>query len=478
MVTKRRKPQSKNEQGASATPARPSVKGKAVARPNAGGKVAGVKGSATQAAGPADAARAASEGSAQAPKRRVPMPRSSSRLKGKQTVGSSAADKSAAPEAPSAAKQAAEQEEPAKKPARPKRFSVARAERAAKEAAERLAPNVEQADAEAAQRAVRSEASAESARRRTARRQRAKRFGVEPSADASSAGAEAPAAGEGTDGAEASRDGAASRKKARAKLRIPLPAAIALVALAAVAAVVLVFSWCRWWQYDDAADFQGLWYADGGSSTVTIDAEKINLTSDVSYSYQLDTGAKTITYAFGNLQGQGRYRFSVDRTELVITDGKDFSFWGNLFADIGWRMGQFVDGVQGKAEQRETAGDGVTVLDRTRAQDAGSNSQDAAAQQSGASDQAQEGGVSDDSGSGDSSAGSSAASSAGATDSTYDSQAGIGVSGGVETAGSNAVTLEDLENASGSGSGSSSSSTGSSPGSSSSASSAASGSSQ
>ena len=406
------------------------------------------------------------------------MPRSSSRLKGKRTAVSSPAGESAAPEAPSAVKQPAEQEEPAKKPARPKRFSVARAERAAKEAADRLAPSVEQADAAAAQRAVRSKASEESARRRTARRQRAKRFGVEPSADASPANAVAGAAGKGSDGAEASQDGTAFRKKARAKVRIPLPVAIALVVLAAVVAVVLVFSWCRWWQYDDAADFQGLWYADGGSSTVTIDAEKINLTSDVSYSYQLDTGAKTITYTFGNLQGQGRYRFSVDRTELVITDGKDFSFWGNLFDDIGWRMGQFIDGVQGKAEQRETAGDGVTVLDRTRTQGTGSGSQDATAQQAGTSDQAQESGASNDSGSGDSSVDSSAASSAGATDSTYDSQAGIGVSGGVETAGSNAVTLEDLENASGSGSNSGSSSSGSGSGSSSSASAAASGSSQ
>ncbi len=232
-------------------------------------------------------------------------------------------------------------------------------------------------------------------------------------------------------------------------MHIPLPAAIALVVLAAVAAVLLVFSWSRWWHYDDAADFQGLWYADGGSTMVTIDAEKIDLTDDVSYSYQLDTGAKTITYTFGNLQGQGRYRFSSDRTELVITDGKSFTFWGNLIDDIGWQIGQLADSVQGKQEARETAGDGVTVLDRTKAQSEGGAPA--------AGDQA-----SGEAGEVDASAGAADDSSDGAQGSDgFDSQAGVGVSGGVETAGSNAVTLEDLEGTAGSGSSSSASASGS-----------------
>ncbi len=236
-------------------------------------------------------------------------------------------------------------------------------------------------------------------------------------------------------------------------MRIPLPVAIVLVVLAAIAAVVLVFSWSRWWHYDDAADFQGLWYADGGSTMITIDAEKIDLTNDVSYSYQLDTGAKTITYTFGNMQGQGRYRFSSDRTELVITDGKSFSFWGNLFDDIGWQIGQLVDSVQGKQAQRETAGDGVTVLDRTKSQGDGG----AQATGSASSGEAGKDGASN-SADRTASGGSDSSSSNGTQNSdSFDSQAGVGVSGGVETAGSNAVTLEDLEGSAGSGSSSGSS---------------------
>lgn len=84
---------------------------------------------------------------------------------------------------------------------------------------------------------------------------------------------------------------------------------------------------------------KGAWYANGTTSLVTVDGQEIHLTSDVAYGYALDTGAKTITFTFGDLQGQGRYRFSADRSELVITDGDGFSFWGNLFSDIGWQFG-------------------------------------------------------------------------------------------------------------------------------------------
>ncbi len=456
MAIKRKPTKRNSEQGASATPARPSVKGKAVARSNADGKVAPsadlrAQGSEAGTEAPKRPARSKASGPSAttgapaqaAPKRRIPMPQNSSRLKEKQ-AGSPAAGSRAAADDPATVEDAAPQ-----KPRRPKRFSVAKADRAAKEAAEALASGVEQADAEAAQRAVRSSASAESARRRTARRQRAKRYGVEPSA-AGAAGSAAGGNPEAATEADANQaEGAAPRKKARPSVHIPLPAAIALVVLAAVAAVLLVFSWSRWWHYDDAADFQGLWYADGGSTMVTIDAEKIDLTDDVSYSYQLDTGAKTITYTFGNLQGQGRYRFSSDRTELVITDGKSFTFWGNLIDDIGWQIGQLADSVQGKQEARETAGDGVTVLDRTKAQSEGGAPA--------AGDQA-----SGEAGEVDASAGAADDSSDGAQGSDgFDSQAGVGVSGGVETAGSNAVTLEDLEGTAGSGSSSSASASGS-----------------
>ena len=164
----------------------------------------------------------------------------------------------------------------------------------------------------------------------------------------------------GSDGEE----GVQPAKQFQVTWQFVLICAVAALLVAAVA----VFSWDRWLRFDDAKDFQGTWYANSTASTITVDGQQLHLTSDVAYDYTLDTGAKTIKFTFGSYEGQGRYRFSADRSELVITDGADFSFWGNLFDDIGWRLGQAIDAVQGKEVDRVAATDGVTVLDRTKTQ--------------------------------------------------------------------------------------------------------------
>ena len=287
-----------------AKPAQPAM---AKAQQPLEAKAAGEAGAARPSV--AKAADVARTDKQQKPKRRIAMPQSSANVKKR------------------AAAQMGGQ-------APTKRFAVARAEAAAKEAAEKLAPAVEQADAAAAAQAVRGDvaeqaqerADSQSAMRPTARKGLAKGF------------------------------------------KVTWQLVVACVVLAAVVAVVAVFSWDRWARFDDAADFQGAWYANASSQTVTIDGQKINLTSDVAYDYTLDAGAKTITFTFGSYEGHGRYRFSADRTELVITDGSNFSFWGTLFDDIGWKLGQAIDGIQGKEVAREAATDGVTVLDRTRTQ--------------------------------------------------------------------------------------------------------------
>ncbi len=226
---------------------------------------------------------------------------------------------------------------PRKRPA--KRFAVARAESAAKSAAEQLAPSVEQSDMEAADQAAHDEVAAQAQDAFLRRRAVSRR---------------------GSDGEE----GAQSAKKFQVTWQFVLICAVAALLVAAVA----VFSWDRWLRFDDAKDFQGTWYANSTASTITVDGQQLHLTSDVAYDYTLDTGAKTIKFTFGSYEGQGRYRFSADRSELVITDGAAFSFWGNLFDDIGWRLGQAIDAVQGKEVDRVAATDGVTVLDRTKTQ--------------------------------------------------------------------------------------------------------------
>ena len=254
-----------------------------------------------------------------------------------------------------------------------------------------------------------------------------------------------------TEATDAEQDTPRARKKHT--FHISWPVGVGLAVLAIVVTVVAVFSWGRWARYDDAADFQGMWYANGTTSIVTVDGEKIHLTDDVAYNYTLDTGAKTITFTFGQMEGHGRYRFSVDRSELVITDGNDFTFWGNLFDDIGWQLGQAISSMQGNEIQREAVVDGVTVLDRTQTQGASGGS----AQQSAASSSAADAGDGEQAASSasadgeggddgtDVSAGESSDSAEGTTDSTFE---GAVAEGGIDSAGSNAVTLEQLKSGS------------------------------
>ena len=523
MVTKRKPPKQNNEQGAPGKPARPSVKGKAVARPEAA--AAGSNDAAASAAKQAGA-QVAAPGK---PKRRIAMPQSSTRLKQNQAAnqvapaqagetgasqparqpaprpaGSSAAQPTrpsvSQPSRPSVAKRGTGKPTKARKPLnvpsvqpggdgnapasasgesaapakqastaegkgvalkrRLKRFSVAKAEKTASDQAKQMEGAVSEADAEQAKDAARAVIAGEAAKRRLERRQRMlKRTGEGEVADAAGQGVAEGDVAQGGEAGEGSQAGETARKLPfnLSELHLTWPVVAVLVAIAVVVVTVGSFSWGRWLRYDDAADFQGAWYANGTTSLVTVDGQEIHLTSDVAYGYTLDTGAKTITFTFGDLQGQGRYRFSADRSELVITDGDGFSFWGNLFSDIGWQFGQLITGLQGKEAPREEVVDGVTVLDRTPgegavaapassapAQDADASSADDASGNTGdgeASDgETADGGAAGADASGDSADGPSGSGSQEFT--------GAVAEGGIESAGSNAVTLEQLKNGS------------------------------
>ena len=501
MVTKRKPPKQNNEQGAPGKPARPSVKGKAVVRPEVRSEAA--------AAGSGDAAaNAANQAGSQVaapgkPKRRIAMPQSSTRLKQNQaanqaspaqageTAGAQPAAQPARPSVsqqprPSASKRGAgkptkarkplnvpsvqpggdgkasasagesaapaEQASPAQNKAagmkrRLKRFSVAKAEKTASDQAKQMEGTVSEADADRAKDAARATIAGEAAKRRLERRQRMlKHTGEGEDADVAGQGAIEGDAAQGREAGEGSQAGETARKLPfnAPKLHLTWPVVAVLVAIAVVVVTVGTFSWNRWLRYDDAADFQGAWYANGTTSLVTVDGQEIHLTSDVAYGYTLDTGAKTITFTFADLQGQGRYRFSADRSELVITDGDGFSFWGNLFSDIGWQFGQLISGLQGKEVPREEVVDGVTVLDRTPGEGAvevpasSTPAQDADA--SSANDTAPDDANAGESVDGDSADGGSGSGSQGFT--------GAVAEGGIESAGSNAVTLEQLKSGS------------------------------
>ena len=547
MVTKRKPPKQNNEQGAPGKPARPSVKGKAVARPEVRPEARP-----EAAAGSTDAAAsAANQAGAQVaapgkPKRRIAMPQSSTRLKQNQAanqaapaqageagasqsarqpvsrpagasaaqpaqparrpvaqpagssvpqpagspVGSSSPQAASQPARPSVAKRGTGKPTKARKPLnvpsmqpdgnapasasagesaapaehasaaegkgaalkrRLKRFSVAKAEKTASDQAKQMEGVVSEADAEQAKDAARAAIAGDAAKRRLERRQRMlKHAGEGEGADAPGQGVAEGDATQGGEAGEGSQAGETARKLPfnLSELHLTWPVVAVLVAIAVVVVTVGSFSWGRWLRYDDVADFQGAWYANGTTSLVTVDGQEIHLTSDVAYGYTLDTGAKTITFTFGDLQGQGRYRFSADRSELVITDGDGFSFWGNLFSDIGWQFGQLITGLQGKEAPREEAVDGVTVLDRTPGEGAVSApassapAQDADASGNG---EASDGETADGEAAGVDASGDSADGSSGSGSQEF---TGAVAEGGIESAGSNAVTLEQLKNGS------------------------------
>lgn len=539
MVTKRKPPKQNNVQGASAKPARPSVKGKTVAhgqvRPEADAKEAGAQ--SAKGAGAA-AANTAQPAKPSKPKRRIAMPQSSSRLKQNQAANGAGQSTSAGADAPAAGgaakptkartplagssagagaadSEAANASSDGKRPSvsgasgqpkarKLKRFSVAKADKAASDQSQQLEGKVSTADAKSAEDAARVSLAADAAKRRLERRQRKLAHQEEPGSGSNDAraGEEDAARSTGSFGAGASRrrraggvrgfaagaadgadanaaadpeaaDATAPRKRKVPAFHMSWPLGLALTVLAIIVVAVSVFSWGRWLRYDDAADFQGMWYANGTTSIVTVDGEKIHLTDDVAYNYTLDTGAKTITFTFGQMEGHGRYRFSVDRSELVIIDGNDFSFWGNLFSDIAWQLDQAIRSMQGQEIEREAVVDGVTVLDRTQTQgatapasasgadqakSASDNSADAESDAVADGSAAADAGVdaAADASSADSLAGVSADENA---DSQSDSAQGAGATGdksfqgavaegGIDSAGSNAVTLEQLKSGS------------------------------
>lgn len=131
-----------------------------------------------------------------------------------------------------------------------------------------------------------------------------------------------------------------------------------------VVAVVVAFSCWRWTFANDAQDIQGTWYIAGTQKTVDVTADGIKLADDVTYSYTIDEGAKTLSLSFGNMEGEARYRFSLDRQTLALRDGE--TTWGDsLSEDISWTIAALGRAIQGEQASPELSGDSTMVLTRT-----------------------------------------------------------------------------------------------------------------
>lgn len=197
----------------------------------------------------------------------------------------------------------------------------------------------------------------------------------------------APAASSTTAERSSGKRAAAKRSASGPSLKKPkhLGLWIAAAVVALVVIVVAAFSWDRWLRYDDAADLQGQWRIADTTGLVTIDEGSIHLTEKEAYAYTVDAGAKTLTFTFGDLSGQARYRFSADRTQVAIQDG-EFDAMGTLMSDIAWSWSCLIGAITGQPQTGPDLGESSLVLERVTG-DVAAPSADAAAgsEESGAS---------------------------------------------------------------------------------------------
>ena len=122
------------------------------------------------------------------------------------------------------------------------------------------------------------------------------------------------------DAAPSHRDVAKGAGSKSGMVRKVVLAIVGVIAVAALA-VGAFFVWNTFLRYDDAADIQGEWRTQDGSMTVVIDGTDIRM-PDLEYSYEIDTGAKRLTFHFSDLTGSGTYAFSEDRSQLTIVEGE------------------------------------------------------------------------------------------------------------------------------------------------------------
>ena len=159
------------------------------------------------------------------------------------------------------------------------------------------------------------------------------------------------------------------RKSVKAKAKKIVPKVIAGVIIAVVVLVIVFFVAAgvnRWMRYDDAASIQGKWQIYGSDSSIQINSTDIILADDVSYEYELDETAKTISYEFGSLSGGGHYRFSYDRDTLAIIEDGTHVWTYTAIDDLCWWFEHLPDLVQGNVVLPAEPGKTVTLLVRVQ----------------------------------------------------------------------------------------------------------------
>lgn len=154
------------------------------------------------------------------------------------------------------------------------------------------------------------------------------------------------------------------KRKAQRKHKAKIVRRTAIVLVLVLIIGALVGFWLlRWGLHDDRASIQGTWRVQGTDTTITINDEEIVLTDEVAYDYVLDPESKTLSFKFGALTGDGRYRFSLDHNMLAIDDG-EFDAMGTLMTDIPWTIEAVAQKFVGNQEKSPSLEDGNMVLER------------------------------------------------------------------------------------------------------------------
>lgn len=155
------------------------------------------------------------------------------------------------------------------------------------------------------------------------------------------------------------------RRKQRRKRRLRIARNTTIVVLLlAIIGTIAGFWIFRWEAFDDAQDIQGDWRISGTDTVIRIDGEHVVLTDEIAYSYVIDPESKTLSFEFGALDGNARYRFSLDRQKLAIEDG-EFDGFATLSADIPWVFNAVLDELQGKQPADPAFSDDGITLERT-----------------------------------------------------------------------------------------------------------------
>lgn len=151
-------------------------------------------------------------------------------------------------------------------------------------------------------------------------------------------------------------------QKRKRIIKIVRRAVIAIIIILAIA-VTGTFSVFRWGIFDDYADMQGTWRINDTKATIKIEDGKIQLNKEVIYDFSIDPNSKTLTFDFGQLDGNARYRFSVDRNQLSLLDG-EFNTTDTLTDDIPWTFQALWDFIATSDIKDPGLGEGSITLNR------------------------------------------------------------------------------------------------------------------